>query len=308
MLQPKSQYPIPRVSVEGLWACFNPAGFRKGFFLILRGYIDESYNPRMFTLSAILASGLDWAYFISSWKKNIDAKNKELRKEGRRPISRFHASDFSNRRGEFEGWTPDEQTSFMQGLVRVFHIPKWMWIVAYSVPLDLLANEFPEYKNKVVQWSYALMLNFLMHEMAETLRKAKKKGPIRKVSVTLFHDRSSFDGLLADTFNRVLCDPDFQARDYFISIAALGWEDCVPLQAADLLAYEHQKDADRRASNSNREQRKNLRALLHIHSLGGGTMRFDADSIYLLKRGLNAQAQGLRSYESLLGLPDKPSD
>ncbi len=39
--------------------------------MYLRGYIDESYNHRTFTLSCVMATSLDWLWIESAWKKMI---------------------------------------------------------------------------------------------------------------------------------------------------------------------------------------------------------------------------------------------
>jgi hypothetical protein len=54
------------------------------------------------------------------WKLHLHAKNKELKKAGRRLISRYHASDCSGCHEEFEGWTRDERDAFVLGLFSVF--------------------------------------------------------------------------------------------------------------------------------------------------------------------------------------------
>lgn len=253
--------------------------------MVLKGYIDESYNQRMFTMSAILASGIKWAWFESSWEKHIKAKNKTLKAKGRQQISRFHASDLSNLKGEFQGWTVEEQIDFTKGLIGVFRRFKHMFICAYSMPLDLFINEFPEAKKSLMPSCYSILLKFIMGEISDQLVAAKRKAEelgtgVRPATISLIHDRTECDGTLVDAFNKMVGDPGFESREAFCSIVPLLWRDCIPLQAADFLAYEHMKEADRRATTSSREQRKSLAALLDLPSLGGRTQRFDGDSLH----------------------------
>lgn len=282
---PESQGSIP---IESLWNCFNPAGFKRGSFLLLKCYIDESYSDRMFTLSAAYSSGNRWLSFVSAWKKRIAAKNRSLRAEGRRQVSRFHAADLSSCRGEFEGWTTDEQIAFVKELLGVFRTTR-MHTNAYSMPLDVFLAEFPNKdKNAVLGECYAILLQHLMGRIASELDEAEAKGrqmgaSMHPVQVALIHDRSGFDSVLLAAFNEPVNNPRFSGRGYFVSITALGWEQCVPLQAADLLAYEHMKESDRLASETSRKQRKSQAALLDMPLLGGRTFRFDADSVHDLK-------------------------
>jgi len=259
--------------------------------LLIKGYIDESYNKRMFTLSAILASGHNWAWFESDWKKRIVAKNKELKKRGRPQISRFHASDCSNLKGEFKEWTMDEQVRFMQDLIGVFRKYKYMIIAAYSLPLDVFITVFPECEKKVLPCCYSTLLKFLMAEIAAGYEKAKSRGDVRPVYIALIHDRTRYDTVLLRAFNQMVNNQGFEGREYFSAITPLAWEECIPLQAADLLAYEHMKDADRIDSGSPRQQRKSLTALLNLPSLGGRTLRFDEPSLRQWRLSLESRNQ-----------------
>jgi hypothetical protein len=90
--------------------------------VLFRGYIDESYGGAedAFALSCLIAKGKDWNEMVRAWKLHLATVNKRLKKEGRPLISRYHTSDCSNRRGEFEGWTTQEQIDFSIGLFGIF--------------------------------------------------------------------------------------------------------------------------------------------------------------------------------------------
>jgi hypothetical protein len=60
--------------------------------------------------------------------------------------------------------------------------------------------------------------------------------------ITLFHERCPYDGAFLQSFNRMMDDPTFAYRQYFNTIVPMGWEDCIPLQPADLMAYENFKE------------------------------------------------------------------
>jgi hypothetical protein len=179
----------------------------------------------------------------------------------------------------------------MQDLIGVFRKSKHMIISAYSLPFDVFIAEFPEWNKKVLPYSYAILLKFLMFETATEYKKAETIGSVRPVHIALIHDRSSYDAVLLRAFNQMLDDQGFEGRNYFSSIAPLAWEQCIPLQAADFLAYEHMKDADRKAAGSTRQQRKSLTALLDLPSLGGRTRRLDAQSLHKLRLSLERHAE-----------------
>ena len=85
--------------------------------MIFRGYIDESYSERVFTLSCLMSDPPNWWKIESAWKKRLRAKNTFLKSKGRAPLSRYHAADCSSRVNEFEGWSVEEQIDFTKQLL-----------------------------------------------------------------------------------------------------------------------------------------------------------------------------------------------
>ena len=102
-----------------------------------------------------------------------------------------------------------------------------------------------------------------MLEIGAWLHKAK-----RKVRLNLFRDRCPCDALILETFNVVKYDPMFRYRETFTSLKPMSWEDCTPLQPADLCAYEAFKEACRLTASPNRNRRKSLETLLKIGKFG----------------------------------------
>ena len=78
---------------------------------MLAGYIDESVDKTktFFTLSCLTGDYGAWFWIEQEWLKVLNTKNVELAAQGRKTISRYHASDCASCLGEFKGWTVDEQ-------------------------------------------------------------------------------------------------------------------------------------------------------------------------------------------------------
>jgi hypothetical protein len=72
-------------------------------------------------------------------------------------------------------------------------------------------------------------------------------------------------------------DPTFRGKSLFSTIAPMGWEDCVPLQPADMLAYETFRDALRRFNNKDR--RASLNYLLQSDHFGGRAKQMNSENI-----------------------------
>lgn len=237
--------------------------------MVFRGYIDESYGPKqnVFTLSCLLATGKDWREMERKWKLHLRAKNKELKKAGRRTISRYHASDCSGCRGEFEDWTRDERDAFVLGLFGIFkQIP--LHTDVFDVQLDDVCEVFPEWKDDRLETAYRILIPFLLVMIGQDFYANGKHNTPAKI--TLFHDRTAGDGKYDPTilraFNKHITDPTFRHRDYFTTIAALSWERCLALQPADLVAFECFKVAEARLEA--RTFRKSFKALLDMEAFG----------------------------------------
>jgi len=251
--------------------------------VIIRGYIDESYDSDIFTLSCAMSDVKGWQGIESAWKKCLVAKNKELKKAGRQQISRYHAADCSSLVNEFAGWSVPEQIAFSKELMAIFNRGKnWINVIAYSMPLAAFKAEFPECSDDPLPACYSL-LKMIMLEIADQFAAGKKKyGKIKPVDVFLFYERCSYGGVLLNSFNHAKDDQTFAEREQFRTIAPLSWETCTALQPADLIAYETFKDAQR--AFSGRIRRKSLEFLLSTDTFGGRARTFKPDAFKILRQ------------------------
>lgn len=256
-----------------------PRGAERGISLILTAYIDESSSdervPEFFTLSCLVAEMSAWFWFELDWKQCLDEKNAQLKKLGRRTISRYHAADCSSRVNEFSGWGVEEQIAFTQSLFTVFqtHITN---TIGYTINLRELAEEITDSAKDPKRHAYALLLRYLMIEIGNNIL-AREKDQL----VSIIHDRSQYDVVLLESFNAMVDDPTFRYRNRFTSINPMSWEQCIPLQPADLLAYENFKEASRESKR--RHRRKSLQALLDLSTFGGTSKFIPRDGIREIK-------------------------
>jgi len=232
-------------------------------FLELTGYIDESLSgdQRLFTLSAIVAERLDWRQFEVEWGNCFEKINSQLKVDCRRPISRYHASDCSSRSGEFSGWTNAEQVNLTKQLLEIFqqHNTKTF---SYTIDLDALARAFPQWKTDRPKGGYDFLTAFIVREIGEWLGKLNNSD----AKIKLIHDRCQYSQTIKDSFQDLLRHPNFEHKRFFETIEPSSWETCGLLQAADLLAYESMKEAERKISL--RKRRKTLELFLDLASFG----------------------------------------
>lgn len=223
----------------------------------------------------------NWLAFERSWRNYLRFLNKRLKAQGRRQISRYHAADCSSRVNEFEGWSVDEQIALTKELLAIFERSDIMNAIAYNMPLNHFVDVFPEHAADPVEACYVELLKFLMLEVADQFTNGQARAirdgyRARELRLVMFHDRCNYDVALLQTFKRVMADPTFDGSRYFTTMAPLGWEDCIPLQGADLIAYECFKDAQ---NPDKSKRRKTLDLLLKNGSFGGRSKSFTLESI-----------------------------
>jgi len=285
----KSQFPYTPLRL--LWDGFNPAGFEQGNFVIFRGYIDESYdaNQNVFALSCLIARGKTWYEMERKWKLHLAAKNKQLLKAGRPTISRYHASDCSGRRNEFDGWSHEERDSFVRGLFRILKQAP-VHTVVFDVQLDEVCEVFPEWSKDRIETAYNVLTGFLMYMIGEDFEKIPRPHAMywKDSKITLFHDRTGgngrYDPAILRVFNQQMGDPEFPYRKWFTTIAPMSWEDCIALQPADLVAFECFKEAEARIEA--RKSRKSFKALLDMAAFGIHSKGFDKESLLKMRAHL----------------------
>jgi hypothetical protein len=251
--------------------------------MMFRGYIDESGNDQWFTLSCLMARAADWISIESAWKKVLRQKNRELKKSGRKEISRFHTADCSSCVGEFEGWSIPEQIEFSKKLLDIFNVYVTSF-VAFTFPIGDFKEVFSEHANDPYPQMYGFLTKFIMLQLVEEI-ECDGHIPSIPVNFALFHDRTSHDSDLLSAFNHTMNeDQTFDKQKYFSSITSIGWESCVPLQAADLIAYEAFKSIDNQSAG--RKPRRSLTTLRKSPNFGGRSKLFSRANLEFLRDGI----------------------
>jgi hypothetical protein len=260
---------------------------------VLVGYIDESYDgsavPKVFTLSCLVSDTSMWIHFEWAWLKVLEEKNKELRSQGRKESTRFHAQDINNFAEEYKDWNGAERLAFCEQLTDVFkrhpvHIHAW------EMPLDVLVEEIPETKPNPIGFAYCVLLGDVMKQIGEKTLTLYKQDVIQ-----IHHDHCKYDTSLLEWFNLLLNDDKFAFRHRFVSITPQRWDVCVPLQPADLVAYENFKEGMRHVKGSKESKRGRMRlsleALINLDSISGRAVALTRDGIRELKKTLDNDPQ-----------------
>ena len=84
-----------------------------------RVYIDESYNEHVFCVGGFLAPEPLWQSIDEQWSARLHYENEKSRIAGYPPITRYHARECANLKGEFaksRGWDIDRQIKLTKRL------------------------------------------------------------------------------------------------------------------------------------------------------------------------------------------------
>jgi hypothetical protein len=225
------------------------------------GYIDETGNADLITLSCLAGHWSQLFWMEAKWQDILEKKNKVLQPQGRRPISRFHASDWEM----FAGWSNEEMEEFIAELVALFHqFP----VVGSSEAIrrqDII-DVFPEAdeQDRVGHLAHTILLSYLVSYFDSKLLNHKRYLTDR---IALIHDQSDLIAVLKDTFESLKNDTGIKNRDRFVSIELTTWQEETLLQAADLIAYENFKVIERK--DAGKDMRIPMKHILESSKFGG---------------------------------------
>jgi hypothetical protein len=201
---------------------------------VWHAYIDESYNTKTFCVGGFLAPEDIWNGITHDWSERIECERRRSIKKGLQPISRYHATDCAGLKKEFDkkhGWDITRQINLTKRLCEILgkHLPTGLVVGGGLDDVQLYLPPDPA-QAKILLYSMCFK-TCLMH-IAALMYDA-----VYEPKVKIFYERGEYDYLAEEAFEMLRQDN----RSFFeclVSIEAKGWEDCVPLQCADFMAYQ----------------------------------------------------------------------
>jgi hypothetical protein len=161
-----------------LWNGLNPQGL-EGLFLVIetlaiKNYVDESYDGKTFVISCSLGYGFKWRHFEDSWRSVLDSTNARLASQGRKTLSRYHASDCDGTYGEFAGWDVEEQKTLTAELIAVLQrtvVQSFAYTLLLDDVRDVTENRAgrPLTHKETYQAAYFLAMEHLLLEIGPFL-------------------------------------------------------------------------------------------------------------------------------------------
>lgn len=248
-------------------------------------YIDDSGNPQenLFTLSCIASHDSMWGWFRLAWEYLLEKKNQQLKADSRVELSRYHANPCNSRKGEFTGWTSEEQIEFTKQIIDIFRKHNFT-IFACTVNIQDLIDEFPEAKPASLEFASAIILLYLMNFLSVKIL-GDPRWPRDKMRIV--HDRGAYDKVMHDAFEFGKRDERIEHRGRFTTIEAGSSLDEVLLQAADFIAYENYKLAW--SNLKQKPTRPSFAAVLDLDSFGGRGVNLIPSELKKIRESLDKE-------------------
>jgi hypothetical protein len=191
-------------------------------------YGDESETTgKVFTLAGFMAAPNGWDHFVPKWREM-------LCDTGPYPVDAFHSADIEAARPPFDGWPIEDRRKLVENALDLLTDTN-VCANLYAVSCTFVIPDFhamdPAFLGniaKTYEWCYRVLLRSILRSWVFNGydfifdEKEKVKG---RVEAHFKHAKAILDG-----------DPNFAGK-----LNDIIWRDdrkVIPLQAADLLAYE----------------------------------------------------------------------
>jgi hypothetical protein len=220
-------------------------------------YIDESYNTKTFCVGGFLAPEGIWNGIVHDWSERIECERRRSVKKGVQPISRYHATDCASLKKEFDkkhGWNVTRQINLTKRLCEILgkHLPTG---IVVGGGLDDIQRYLPPDPEQARAFLYSTCFKMCLLNIAGLMREHVYDGRVR-----IFYERGEYDYFAQEAFEMLKRDNP-SLFGCLVSAEPKGWEDCIPLQTADFIAYQGFQRVNS-SLNGSAAVRKSLQALV----------------------------------------------
>jgi len=204
---------------------------------VLKAYLDESgihQGSRICAIAGFVGAQDEWERIERSW-------NRALSEAG---IDTFHMAEFESRRGPYGGWSEERRHGLLAKLVEILKARD-----IHSVGSGIVVQDFLQLPADERAWMthgnpdtpYFLCFQ---HCIVEAAHLADGLELTERVGFT-FDRNDSFASEATRLYNRMKDDPNWENRFRLAdAVAFASKRNAVPLQAADLAAYETYKQLE----------------------------------------------------------------
>jgi hypothetical protein len=208
-----------RSQVTDVAGLLHPRSSQLRQMAMLRAYLDESTDSkreRVFAIAGYLGTEEEWLKLENAWK------------EATRGLECFHMAECESQVGEFEEWPKEKCIELVTALVTIL-LERELYGVCSAIMIDDFKRVFPD---EPLDTLYYLCFQHCVSSIAEL---ACSRGE----EVAFVFDRTSeFSGTALNHYNALATSEKWQYSRWLGPIAFESKVKFIPLQAADLVAYE----------------------------------------------------------------------
>lgn len=196
----------------------------------LFGDESESHDPHVFTLAGFITSPTGWQHFVPHWREM-------LCKVGPYPVDAFHSNPIEKAKPPFDGWTIEQRDSLVTRAVDILADPvnacSNLYAIGCTLVVDDLKAAVPSLLGRArTQDLYVQCYLVLFHNIL-------KFSPFKGIDF-IFDRKAKAEGRVKAHFDaaKEILDKDPETAGRLNECIFRDDRKFMPLQAADLLAYE----------------------------------------------------------------------
>jgi hypothetical protein len=222
--------------------------------VIFTAYLDESGThdgSQAVSVAGYVSTPEAWTRFEADWRAALDDFG----------IDMFHMSDFENRAGDFQRWPNELRQERLARLIRIINT-NVIASFGTTIMCSQYADTFSSEAHRFVGGPYGLAAVMVMMDLGKILRLTGALGSIAYV----FESGALGAGQVLQVFTANEQNPKQKEEMRLLSLRFENKRDFVPLQAADILAYELYKHLPRQLGVEpwSRGPRHSLRMLANV--------------------------------------------
>jgi hypothetical protein len=219
-------------------------------------YIDESGtepDQPILSIGGCIAEFTVWFEWERHWRKILQNHGVDV----------FHMTDFEGRHKQYKDWKNEQRLELIDDLISVI-LSERIWGFGGS----MIKREYEEAmaeagylnaKGKPKE-KWAEPFYFLLHFCVQELVTQTAHLPAEE-RIALVLDTSGYSGYARELLHKIRDEVDRNAKRLG-SIDFCNVRECVPLQAADIVVFEHRKHLQNKIEKTGRPIRKSVSRLL----------------------------------------------
>jgi hypothetical protein len=244
-----------------------------GLWAMLTAYFDESGtqgSSPILVVAGLVSESKQWLKFSNEWARALERANAPY----------FHMKEFAHGVGAFKGWKQEQKDNLILHLINII-MRRVKWRVWTAVVMEDYRNYFRGDTTEEYPFSFGAF------GCASRLRHLATQISNNYLIPYAFEHGGKGSHNAFDSFNNLLKKGDGNFYR-MMSLTVSNSTELLPLQAADLHAYEVYKYFSDQLNATGRPIRKSFERLLSIPEAGGGGYLFTFEKQRMFVDGASA--------------------